>query len=277
MGFYIPDRDAEWESEEHSTFYNHSDIDFYEENRKKRCDVKVCQLGRDVIGSEGSQTEVILCVLCGNNGCHVKCAGLSVEEEFRCEDCGGSGELEEDQKQTITSGDDSVIEVEVENSPKKQKVDENTVFEDNIKDIQSFIRDMEPVQEVAPAPADQAALVRSRAKRPYPCPVCEGFFRSEMVLQQHMAKIHFWNKLRAMPKEVVTAGGSMFQCSEFPCQYLNTRGEVVSGHLATEHKVVFRIARSLFPSFTLPTRSPTITQENVIIIEAGSVSHPIFL
>ena len=107
MGFYIPDRDADWESEEHSTFYNHSDIDFYEENRKKRCDVKVCQLGRDVIGSKGSQTEVILCVLCGTNGCHVKCAGLSDEEEFRCEDCGGSGELEDDQNQTITSGDDS--------------------------------------------------------------------------------------------------------------------------------------------------------------------------
>ena len=99
-----------------------------------------------------------------------------------------------------------------------------------------------------------------------------------MVLQQHMAKIHFWSKLRAMPKEVMTAGGPMWQCSEFPCQYQHNRGEVVSGHLAMEHKVVFRIARSLFPSFTLPTRSPTITQENdVIIIEAGSVSHPILL
>ena len=36
-----------------------------------------CQLGRDEIWDEGSQTEVILCVLCGTNSCHIKCAGLS--------------------------------------------------------------------------------------------------------------------------------------------------------------------------------------------------------
>ena len=82
MGIYIPIQDAEWESADHSHFYGYEEM--YEKNRKKRCDVKVCQLGRDQIGGEGSQTEVILCVLCGTNGCHVKCAGLSDEDEFRC-------------------------------------------------------------------------------------------------------------------------------------------------------------------------------------------------
>ncbi len=47
---------------------------------------------------------------------------------------------------------------------------------------------------------------------------------------------------------------------------------------ATEHKVVFRTARSLFPSFTLPVKSPTITQvtvddeDDVKMIEAGPIS-----
>lgn len=108
MGFYIPDRDADWESEENSEFYKFRDIDWYEENRKKRCDVKVCQLCPDVIGSEGRQTEVILCVLCGTNGCHVKFAGLSDEEEFRCEDCWGSVELE---RVPRPGGESSVLEV----------------------------------------------------------------------------------------------------------------------------------------------------------------------
>jgi len=169
-----------------------------------------------------------------------------------------------------------------EKSPKKQKQnDENTTKEDSIEDIQSFIRDTEPVQEVAPAPPNQEALDRRRAKRPFQCPVCEGFFRAEMVLQQHMAKIHFWDKLRAMPRETTTPVGPMWQCSEFPCQYQHTRAEVVSGHMATEHKVVFRIAKSLFPSFTLPQRCPTITQvtieddeDDVMMIDAARSPSP---
>ena len=111
--------------------------------------------------------------------------------------------------------------------------------------------------EVDAAPPNQEAVDRRRAKRPFQCPVCEGFFRSEMVLQQHMAKIHFWNKLLEMPKETQTAQGSVYQCSEFPCRYTHKMAVVVSGHLATEHKVVFRIALSLFPSFTLPPNPQT--------------------
>ena len=149
-------------------------------------------------------------------------------------------------------------------SPKKQKTQGNDQNEETIEDIQSFIRKTDPVQEVvqevAPAPPCQEAVDRRRAKRPFQCPVCEGFFRSEMVLQQHLAKIHFWERLLAMPRETETPSGAMFQCSEFPCQYLHKVAVVVSGHLATEHKVVFRIARSLFPTFTLPPRPPTVTQ-----------------
>ena len=51
---------------------------------------------------------MILCVLCGTNGCHVKFAGLSDEEEFRCEDCWGSVELE---RVPRPGGESSVLEV----------------------------------------------------------------------------------------------------------------------------------------------------------------------
>lgn len=127
MGFYLPHQDATWESVEHSKFYRFEDM--YEKNRKKRCDVKVYQLGRDVNGGEGSLTEVFLCVLCGTNGCHVKCADLGDDEEFRCEDCGGSVELERDQTtgQRRLQGENSVMEVSAASGPESSILEASSV------------------------------------------------------------------------------------------------------------------------------------------------------
>merc|ERR1719233_559847 len=55
-------------------------------------------------------------------------------------------------------------------------------------------KDVEPtiIQEtLAPAnnhPSTPAVVSKRASKRPFQCPVCQGFFRAEMVLQQHLAK-----------------------------------------------------------------------------------------
>ena len=133
---------------------------------------------------------------------------------------------------------------------KKQRIGDKS--RDSIEEIKLFFKDKDNIIEVDASVTHQEARNRRRLKRPFLCPICTGYFRSEKVLQQHMARIHFWNKLLQMPKETKTSQGTMYQCSEHPCKYLHKMAVVVSGHLATEHKVVFRIALSLFPNFTLP-------------------------
>jgi len=119
-------------------------------------------------------------------------------------------------------------------------------------------------------PSTPAVVSKRASKRPFQCPVCQGFFRAEMVLQQHLAKIHFWNRLMALPRETNMGSGEMFQCSEFPCRYLHKSKTIVAGHIATEHKVVFTIALSIFPDFKLPilpvTRAVTSTTEDSVTI-----------
>merc|ERR1719318_258898 len=117
--------------------------------------------------------------------------------------------------------------------------------------------------------ATTAAVSKRASKRPFQCPVCQGVFRSEMVLQQHLAKIHFWNRLLALPKEATTASGPVFQCSEFPCRYIHKSQTIVAGHLATEHKVVFKIALNIFPDFKLPILPPTTSPDPSITILAS--------
>merc|ERR1719233_1222277 len=135
-------------------------------------------------------------------------------------------------------------------------------------------KDVEPtiIQETlaqANNPSTPAVVSKRASKRPFQCPVCQGFFRAEMVLQQHLAKIHFWNRLMALPRETNMGSGEMFQCSEFPCRYLHKSKTIVAGHIATEHKVVFTIALSIFPDFKLPilpvTRAVT-TEDSVTIV-----------
>merc|ERR1719341_1428456 len=55
------------------------------------------------------------------------------------------------------------------------------------------------------------------------------------------------------------------QSAAVAAQYMlsGQQNQLASGQQPAEHKVVFRIAKSLFPSFTLPQRSPTITQVTI--------------
>ena len=104
--------------------------------------------------------------------------------------------------------------------------------------------------EVSPTPV--VVLDRRRAKRPFQCPVCHGFFRTSMVLKLHMAKIHFWQRLLQLPRGTPSLQGPFWLCSEAPCHYVQESRDIVAGHLATDHQVVFDIAISLFPEFKLP-------------------------
>eukprot|EP00092_Neocalanus_flemingeri_P011468 GFUD01012360.1.p1 GENE.GFUD01012360.1~~GFUD01012360.1.p1 ORF type:complete len:1412 (-),score=414.50 GFUD01012360.1:12-4247(-) len=140
----------------------------------------------------------------------------------------------------------------------------STELEDSVKEIR-------PSTTNVSATPDPGPISKRASKRPFQCPVCQGFFRSEMVLQQHLAKIHFWNRLLALPKEATTASGPAFQCSEFPCRYIHKSKNIVAGHLATEHKVVFRIALGIFPDFKLPVLN---TSTDITIIASVPAKLP---
>jgi hypothetical protein len=118
------------------------------------------------------------------------------------------------------------------------------------------VRAESPVRPVPAPPATslepEAEAGRRASKRPFHCPVCQGWFRSEAVLQQHMAKIHFWKRLMALPVE----RGAAYHCSEPPCTYSSSSRIVAAGHIAVEHKNVFQIAKALFPAFQLPVVAP---------------------
>ena len=136
--------------------------------------------------------------------------------------------------------------------------------DESIEDIEKFLAETDTIMEVSPAPPNQAALDRRRAKRPFQCPVCQGFFRSPMVLKQHMAKIHFWQRLLQFPRETPSLQGSFWVCSEAPCYYAQKSREIIAGHIATDHQVVFDIAKTLFPDFLLPQQVVTIDEEVVV-------------
>ena len=150
---------------------------------------------------------------------------------------------------------------------KKPRVDTEVAAEqadESIEDIEKFLAETDTIMEVSPAPPNQAALDRRRAKRPYQCPVCQGFFRFPEVLKQHMAKIHFWQRLLQFPRENQSLHGPFWVCSEAPCHYAQKSREIIAGHIATDHQVVFNIAKTLFPEFSLPQMVVTIDDEVVV-------------
>ena len=155
---------------------------------------------------------------------------------------------------------------------KKRRVDTAVTPEavqqadESIEDIEKFLAETDTIMEVSPAPPNQAALDRRRAKRPFQCPVCHGFFRSPVVLKQHLAKIHFWQRLLQFPRETPSLQGPFWLCSESPCHYAQRTKESVASHLATDHQVVFNIAKTLFPQFELPKMLVTIDDE--VVVEA---------
>ena len=120
------------------------------------------------------------------------------------------------------------------------------------EEMEVIVEQADESMEVSPAPPNQATLDRRRAKRPFQCPACHGFFRTSMVLKLHMAKIHFWQRLLQFPRGTPSLQGPFWLCSEVPCHYVHKSRDAVAGHVATDHQVVFDIAISLFPEFKLP-------------------------
>ena len=120
------------------------------------------------------------------------------------------------------------------------------------EEMEVIVEQADESMEVSSAPPNQATLDRRRAKRPFQCPVCHGFFRTLMVLKLHMAKIHFWQRLLQFPRGTPSLQGPFWMCSEVPCHYVHKSRDIVAGHVATDHQVVFDIAISLFPEFKLP-------------------------
>ncbi|XP_064600862.1 uncharacterized protein LOC135467035 [Liolophura sinensis] len=81
FGIYIPDQDAAWELVPNA----------YQEllERYSRCDVQkcLCPKGRDY-NKDKTKWEILLCVCCGSQGCHVTCQGLSSNnDDWMCPDC----------------------------------------------------------------------------------------------------------------------------------------------------------------------------------------------
>ena len=142
--------------------------------------------------------------------------------------------------------------------PKRTRPGTGSVAEPSIpeerqdEEMEVIVEQADESMEVSPAPPNQAALDRRRAKRPFQCPVCHGFFRTSMVLKLHMAKIHFWQRLLQFPRGTPSLQGPFWLCSEVPCHYVHKSRDTVAGHVATDHQVVFDIAISLFPEFKLP-------------------------
>ena len=51
--------------------------------------------------------------------------------------------------------------------------------------------------------------------------MCEGFFSTEITLGQHLAKIHFWNRLLELAVEVPGAApgtAPLYHCNQSNCQ-----------------------------------------------------------
>ena len=110
-------------------------------------------------------------------------------------------------------------------------------------------------QELAAAAAQcvvtPEAAMRRASKRPFHCPKCDGWFTTESVLQQHMAKIHYWNRLLDLPV-VNLHNQNTFNCAYPNCSYTIDNRVIMAGHIACQHKFVFDWAREAYPGWHLP-------------------------
>jgi uncharacterized C2H2 Zn-finger protein len=83
-GVYVPDKDAEWEGQENSSFYNYGDL----YRQAKKCSASICVAGDREEHKLGTTREIILCDFCGLNGVHIECEGLDIHKpDFSCWDC----------------------------------------------------------------------------------------------------------------------------------------------------------------------------------------------
>jgi len=83
-GVYVPDKDADWEGEENSSFYNYGDL----YRQAKKCAASDCTASNREEHKLGTKWEIILCDFCGLNGIHIECEGLDIHKpDFSCWDC----------------------------------------------------------------------------------------------------------------------------------------------------------------------------------------------
>eukprot|EP00092_Neocalanus_flemingeri_P021414 GFUD01023217.1.p1 GENE.GFUD01023217.1~~GFUD01023217.1.p1 ORF type:complete len:1228 (+),score=363.43 GFUD01023217.1:109-3792(+) len=83
-GVYVPDKDADWEGEENSAFYNYGDL----YRQAKKCSASDCLAENREEHKLGTKWEIILCDFCGLNGVHIDCEGLDLHKpDFSCVDC----------------------------------------------------------------------------------------------------------------------------------------------------------------------------------------------
>ena len=112
------------------------------------------------------------------------------------------------------------------------------------------------------------AAIRRANKRPFHCPKCEGWFTTESVLQQHMAKIHYWNRLLDLP--VVNLHNlNTFNCVGVNCPYTTDNRVMMAGHIACQHKFVFDFAREAYPGWSLPVVE--LDDDDIVILSPEKV------
>ena len=58
---------------------------------------------------------------------------------------------------------------------------------------------------------DSIGVSLRASRRPFQCPVCEGWFRSSTVLQHHLAKMHFWSRLQDLALPVISSLGTVYR------------------------------------------------------------------
>ena len=85
-----------------------------------------------------------------------------------------------------------------------------------------FIQHTDTNKEIATSAPNQEVIDSSRGNISFQFTVSEGFFISEIFLQQQMAKIHFCNNLLEIHNDTETSEDIMYQSSEFTAHISTT-------------------------------------------------------
>ncbi|XP_033104006.1 uncharacterized protein LOC117106705 [Anneissia japonica] len=118
FGIYIPEQDASWERED-GAFQ-----DLLE--RHHRCDAEDCLCPNGRTFSKGKKWMIILCGICGSQGCHIKCGGLKNDsKDWACWICCTMVSTEMDSKKKVKSTS-SLSKKQLNGPPYKMKLQGKT-------------------------------------------------------------------------------------------------------------------------------------------------------
>ena len=129
-----------------------------------------------------------------------------------------------------------------------------------VVELNEVVETKEEVEEAVEARAGPAG-------RPFPCPVCGGWFRLRQMLQQHLAKMHLWAALLRLPVRREVAGVASHLCSVAGCSYRHANPIIIAGHIAVSHKTVFEMTALKFPNWRLPEEVVVELDDEVTILE----------